>query len=123
LTFMHCAAPASIAESPSKVHVVLSEPPSIIKFRIPVVHCRPEIPLTTVTIFRIYGKLIDKIHVTHGDVVSYDLSKALQINVRIDNPSGFVEEVVGNHYVVAFGDIREELKLISNWLGMKYIET
>lgn len=123
LTFMHCAAPASVAESPSKVHVVLSEPPSIIRFRIPVVHCRPEIPLTTVTIFRIYGKLVDKIHVTHGNVVSYDLSKALQMNVRIDNPSGFVEEVVGNHYVLAFGDIREELKLISNWLGMKYVET
>ncbi len=123
LTFMHCAAPASIAESQSKVHIMLSEPPSIIKFRIPVVHCRPEIPLTEVTIFRIYGKLIDKIHVVHGNVVSYDVGKALQINVRIDNPSGFIENVVGNHYVLAFGDIRDELKLVSDWLGMEYLET
>ncbi len=123
LTFMHCAAPASVADSPSKVHVVLSEPPSIIKTRIPVVHCRPEIPLTEVTIFRIYGGLIDKIHITRGNVVSYDIGKALQINVKIDNPSGFVKEVAGNHYVIAFGNISEEVKLISEWLGIKYIET
>ncbi|MEM1982864.1 MAG: hypothetical protein QXZ10_03540 [Sulfolobales archaeon] len=123
LTFMHCAAPASIAEPDSKVHVVLSEPPSIIKARIPVIHCRPEVPLTEVTIFRIYGKFIDKMHVTHGNVVSYDLGKALQINIKIDNPAGFIDEVVGNHYVIAFGDIREELKLISEWLGLKYVET
>jgi L-fucose isomerase-like protein len=123
LTFMHCAAPASVAEDSSKVHIVSSEPPSIIRYRIPVVHCRPEIPLTTVTIFRIYGKLIDKVHVTIGNVVSYGISNALQIRVRIDNPSKFLEEVVGNHYVIAFGDIRGGLKLFSKWLGLNYIET
>ncbi|MCS7108375.1 MAG: hypothetical protein RMH77_07205 [Sulfolobales archaeon] len=123
LTFMHCAAPSSIAESDSKVHVKLAEPPSIIKVRIPVIHCRPEIPLTEVTIFRIYGKSIDKVHVTHGNVVSYDLSKALQINVKIDDPAGFIDGVVGNHYVISFGDIREELRLLCGWLGMKYVET
>ncbi len=123
LTFMHCAAPASIAEDPSKTHVVLSEPPSIIKARIPVVHCRPEIPLTTVTIFRLYGKYIDKIHATTGTVVGYDLSKALQIKVKIDNPRAFVDSVVGNHYVIAFGDLRSQLRQLSEWLGIKYIET
>lgn len=123
ITFMHCAAPATVAEDTHKVHIVQSEPPSIIRTRIPVIHCRPEIPLTTVTIFRIYGKNIDKIHVTAGSVIGYDIRGALQVRVRVDNPKAFLENIVGNHYVIAFGDIRERLKLLSDWLNIKYIET
>jgi len=123
ITFMHCAAPASVADDPRKVSIVRAEPPSIIRARIPVIHCRPQVPPGTVTMFRIYGRYLDKMHVTSGELISSDISRALELKIKVDSPAGFINEVAGNHYVIALSDIRKELKLMCSWLGIKYIET
>jgi len=39
------------------------------------------------------------------------------------NPEAFAREIVSNHYAMAQGDMREELRLLCRWLGLRYIET
>ncbi len=124
VTFIHCAAAASISEEAGSVDILEAEPPSIIKEKVMAVHCRPKVPEgKIVTVFRIYGRLFDTIYATLGRVVSSSISKGVEFKVKIDNPREFINYTTGNHFVVAFGDIRHELKLLSEWLKIKYIET
>ena len=59
-----------------------------------------------------------------GDLSSCEPSPNLMVNVRIKGDRwDFLGQCFGNHYVVVAGDIRPELKLLSQWLGITIFET
>ncbi len=75
-----------------------------------------------VTIFRIDN---DRIIATYGEILwSKNMITACrtQVFVKINNPDKFVEETTGNHHVICYGNILEELRLLSYLLELKYIK-
>jgi L-fucose isomerase-like protein len=86
--------------------------------------CRPRLEPGPVTLVRFYGLDCDKMHVAKGELLSCEQSPNLMVKVRIDgNRRDFLEQCFGNHYVLAAGDIRDELNLICQWLGITQFET
>jgi L-fucose isomerase-like protein len=72
-----------------------------------------------VTILRLGGPNLDTMLVARGDIVNGDIGDPnlcrTQIEVKIDgNPLELVEKSIGNHMLVAYGDIVEELKILSS---------
>lgn len=122
LTLVHCGAPASLASN--KKAVVLGKSQLALERGFETMTCRPPLDRGTVTIFRIYGRACDKLHLASGELKSSEQSPNLTVKVRINaNRWDFLDQCLGNHYVVASGDIRSELKLLCKWLGITMIET
>jgi L-fucose isomerase-like protein len=72
-----------------------------------------------VTILRLGGPNLDTMLIARGVIVNGDIGDPnlcrTQIEVRIDgNPLELVEKSIGNHMIVAYGDIVEELKIVSS---------
>lgn len=122
LTLVHCGAPASLASN--KREVVLSKSQLAMERGFETMTCRPRLEAGLVTLFRFYGRDCDKMHVALGELSSCEPSPNLMVNVRVTgNRWDFIGQCFGNHYVVAAGDIRPELKLLSKWLGITIFET
>jgi L-fucose isomerase-like protein len=122
LTLVHCGAPASLALN--KKNVVLGKSQQAMERGFNTVTCRPEIDTGTVTLFRFYGWNCDKIHLAMGELLNCELSPNLKVKVRIhQNRWDFLKQCLGNHYVVVPGDIRNELRLLCDWLGITIYET
>jgi hypothetical protein len=63
-------------------------------------------------------------HVAMGELLNCDQSANLTVNVRIaGDRRDFLGQCFGNHYVLAAGDIRPELSLLTRWLGITMLET
>ena len=122
LTLVHCGAPASLAAN--KREVVLAKSQLALERGFETMTCRPRLERGPVTVFRFYGRDCDKLHLAFGELISCEQSPNLTVKVRINsNRWDFLDQCFGNHYVVAAGDIRSELKLLCKWLGITIFET
>ncbi len=123
LSMVHCSAPAALAEDPSKALVGAYRPPMTLGSYVMAV-CKPQIPPGPVTIFRLFGRNLDKIHLTMGELASYEFDPALKVNVKVTGDvKKFVKNVSGNHYLLVPGNIKEELYELCDWLKVQIIET
>jgi L-fucose isomerase-like protein len=122
LTLIHCGAPASLASY--KTEVVLAKSQLALERGFETLTCRPRLANGPVTVFRFYGRDCDRLHMASGDLVSSELSPNLTVKVKVNgNRWDFLEQCLGNHYLMVAGDIRNELKLLGKWLGVTIIET
>ncbi len=122
LTLVHCGAPASLASN--KCMVALGKSQLALERGFETMTCRPRLDPGPVTIFRLYGSQCDKLHLAAGELINCETSPNLTVKVRIKgNRWEFLDQCYGNHYLVVAGDIRSELELLSNWLGVKIFET
>jgi L-fucose isomerase-like protein len=122
LTLTHCGAPASLASNKSEV--VLTKSQLALERGFDTMTCRPQLTQSPVTVFRFYGMECDKLHLASGELISSEQSPNLMVKVKINgNRWEFLEQCLGNHYLVVEGDIRSELTLLCNWLGVTVFET
>jgi L-fucose isomerase-like protein len=63
-------------------------------------------------------------HIAVGEVTGSQTSPDMagQIQLHGDREE-FLEQCLGNHYVVVPGDIRGELRQLNRWLGIQLFET
>ncbi len=122
LTLIHCGAPTSLAGNKSEV--VFSNSQLARERGFETMTCRPRLENGPVTLFRLYGRECDKLHLAPGDLLGSELSPNLTVRVKLNGDRwDFLEQCFGNHYIVAAGDIRAELKLLGKWLGITIHET
>jgi L-fucose isomerase-like protein len=122
LTLTHCGAPASLASNKSEM--VLAKSQLALERGFDTMTCRPQLTQSPVTVFRFYGMECDKLHLASGELISSEQSPNLMVKVKINgNRWEFLEQCLGNHYLVVEGDIRSELTLLCNWLGVTVFET
>jgi L-fucose isomerase-like protein len=122
LTLIHCGAPASL--STDQAEVVLGNSQLALARGFETITCRPRLAPGPVTLFRFYGKECDKMHLARGSLIDCEQQPNLTIKVRIEGDrSAFLDQCLGNHYVMAAGDHRSELKLLAKWLGITVFET
>jgi L-fucose isomerase-like protein len=122
LTLVHCGGPASLAANNAAVVLAKSELAQQRGFE--TITCRPRLPAGPVTLFRLYGPNCDQLHMALGDLTGCEQSPNLSVAVQLAGSRwDFLSQCFGNHYVVAPGDIRPELILLSKWLGIQVSET
>jgi len=122
LTLIHCGAPASLASN--RKETMVSKSQLALERGFETLTCRPRLENGPVTLFRFYGWECDKLHLASGELLGSELSPNLTVKVKLDsNRWNFLEQCFGNHYIVAAGDIRGELKLLGKWLGITIFET
>jgi L-fucose isomerase-like protein len=122
LTLTHCGSAASLASNRSEV--VLAKSQLALERGFETMTCRPRLERGPVTIFRFYGQECDKLHLASGELMSCEQSPNLTVKVKINaNRWDFLDQCLGNHYLVVAGDIRSELKLLCKWLGITIFET
>jgi L-fucose isomerase-like protein len=118
-----CSASASIAGSSDVVVCDMAVPP-MFQMKERVVAVRPAISWDEVTLLRISGKNIDRVHMVHGKVVAADRRDFVELKIRL---SGDIEEFLGNlhgHlYAVVPGNVRKRMILLCEWLGLRLIES
>jgi L-fucose isomerase-like protein len=122
LTMVHCGAPVSLASKHREV--LLGKSMLAMERGFETITCRPSLAEGSVTLIRYYGWDCDRMHIAMGELQSSEQIPNLMVKIRLDgNRWDFLEQCSGNHYVVAPGDIRSELKLLCKWLGVTLIET
>lgn len=122
LTLRHCGGPASLSKS--KKVVILDKSLLATQYGFTTFTCRPQLSKGKVTLIRLYGKNVDKMHVASGEIVDCDTSQDLTVFIKLaGDRSDFLEHCMGNHYLVVSGNILEELKLFCNWLNIDIVET
>jgi len=80
----------------------------------------------TVTILRLGGSKLDKMLVAKGVVVNGDIGDPnlcrTQVEVRVyGSPLKLVDESIGNHMVMVYGDIVDQLKVVADIAGVTLI--
>jgi L-fucose isomerase-like protein len=122
LTLIHCGAPASLASN--REETMVSKSQLALERGFETLTCRPHLESGPVTLFRFYGRECDKLHLASGELLGSELSPNLTVKIKLKgNRWDFLEQCFGNHYIVATGDIRSELKLLGKWLGITILET
>jgi len=122
LTLVHCGAPASLASSPRDV--VLGQSQLAVQRGFQTLTCRPRLQPGPVTLLRLYGRECNKMHLAVGEITSSQTSPDLAVQVRLGGSRGeFLKQCLGNHYVMAAGDLRRELRQLGTWLGIQLFET
>ena len=122
LTLIHCGAPASLSRN--KKDVVLGKSQLALERGFETLTCRPRLEQGPVTLLRFYGSGCDKLHLAKGELTGCEQYSNLTARIRLNgNRWDFLEQCFGNHYIVAAGDIRSELKLLCNWLEIEIFET
>jgi|GEM_PF-681767 len=122
LTLVHCGAPASLAGD--RKNVVVERSQLALERGFETLTCRPRLEQGPMTLFRLYGSECNKLHLAFGELIACEQSPNLTVKVKISgNRWDFLEQCFGNHYVMAAGDLRNELKLLSKWLDIAVIET
>jgi L-fucose isomerase-like protein len=122
LTLVHCGAPATLAADRSQV--VLGRSQLALERGFETLTCRPQLHPGPVTLFRLYGERCDGLHLAAGELQSSEQSPSLEAKIKLDgNRWDFLDQCFGNHYVVAAGDIRKEMRLLGKWMDIKVFET
>lgn len=118
----HCSAPVSLAEDISKVNIgERTDPKSAGK----TAFANFALKQGPATLVRFFGKDLDKIHMTYGELNRPSEKYWGGISMLIDSKGKtgeFLENVSGNHYLFTYGDIRKELRLFAKWKGLILIE-
>lgn len=119
-TVCHCGASPSLTCG----DVILDLSPVALRQGFNTVTCRPELANGFVTMVRLYGSVCDRMHIACGEIISCDRRESLTVSIKLHGDrAAFIEECTGNHYIVASGDIREELHLFANWMKINIKET
>jgi len=122
LTLTHCGAPASLASK--KRDVLLAKSQLALERGFETMTCRPRVAQGPVTVFRFFGMECDRLHLASGELIECEQSPNLTVKVRINaNRWDFLDQCLGNHYLVVAGDIRAELRLLCKWFGITIAET
>ena len=122
LTLIHCGAPASLASN--REETMVSKSQLALERGFETMTCRPPLEKGPVTLFRFYGQECDQLHLASGELLGSELSPNLTVKVKLNgNRWDFLEQCLGNHYIVVAGDLRGELKLLGKWLGITIFET
>jgi len=122
LTLVHCGAPASLAGD--RKDVVVERSQLALERGFETLTCRPLLEKGPMTIFRFYGSECNKLHLAFGELIACEQSPNLTVRVRINGDRwDFLEQCFGNHYIMAAGDLRDELKLLCKWLDIAVIES
>jgi L-fucose isomerase-like protein len=90
--------------------------------------CRPRMDAGPATVFRLFGAGCDTLHVAaecgFQTVLGAESGTDMRLQAKLRGDRwDFLRWCLGNHYVVAPGDVREELLLLSKWLGITVHET
>jgi L-fucose isomerase-like protein len=119
----HCSAPASIAED-GEVLVCERSPPAMFDIKGKVVSIRPDIKWKEVTLLRISGRNLDKVHMALGEVVDINKTEFMGVKIKLlGNVDEFIENLHGHHYAIAQGNLSKQMKLLCEWLRLKLIIT
>lgn len=64
-------------------------------------------------------------HIAVGKVIETELRQGLfpAAEIELEGIDDFIENIMSQHYALAYGDLREKLKILCNLLGLKYIIT
>jgi len=124
LTLAHCAAASSLAKGGEVVisgktqKEIGDRPPTLAE-------CRPKIPKgEPATLVRLLGKKANRLHLSFGKIEDCDIEEQVKVILRLNgDPKKFIEYAMGNHYVMALGDLREKLKIFCRRLNIEVIET
>ncbi len=117
----HCSAPISLAADSSKVSIGERTDP---RSKGKTAFVNFDLRQGPATLVRFYGKGLDKIHMTCGYLQSKgDYWGGISLVVESKgNTSEFLDNVSGNHYLFAYGDIRKELRMFAEMKGLQVIE-
>lgn len=122
LTLVHCGAPASLSARRCDVQLCASGVAAERGFQ--TVVCRPNIAPGPATVLRLFGAGCDSLHVAAADILGAESGKDMRLTAKLKGDRWeFLRWCLGNHYIVAAGDIREELQLLAEWLGITVHET
>ncbi|MGI0080001.1 MAG: hypothetical protein ACRECH_10285 [Nitrososphaerales archaeon] len=117
----HCAAPISLASDASKINIVeRTDPKSAGK----TAFANFKLKNGAVTLVRFYGRNLDKIHMTFGelkDTGEYWGGMRPVVELK-GNAAEFLRNVSGNHYLLTYGDVREELRVFAELHGLQVRE-
>jgi L-fucose isomerase-like protein len=118
LMLIHCGGPAALAADPRST--VLGRSALGLERGFETVTCRPRLPPGPVTLLRFYGGNCDHMHVAAGTLLDCQQSPNLGVNVQLSGDRwDFLDQCLGNHYLVVPGDVRLELALWCRWQGVE----
>jgi L-fucose isomerase-like protein len=123
LTLRHCAASLRLGRPGQKVQLGDQLPPATLQMDRQLVMCKPQLARGPVTLTRLHGAGCNQLHLALGDIVEAEDDDRPIVHIRLRNPKAFLDEVCGNHYLVTYDDLREQLKLLVRWLGLELLET
>ncbi|MGI0081448.1 MAG: hypothetical protein ACRECH_17730, partial [Nitrososphaerales archaeon] len=117
----HCAAPISLANNASKIDIVeRTDPKSAGK----TAFANFKLKNGAATLARFDGRKLDKIHMTFGelkDTGEYWGGMRPVVESK-GNAAEFLRNISGNHYLLTYGDIREELRIFAELHGLEVRE-
>jgi L-fucose isomerase-like protein len=117
----HCSAPLSLASDSSKIKIgERTDPKSVGK----TAFLNFGLKSGPATLVRFFGKNLDKVHMTHGELKSsgnYWGGISMTVESK-GSAEEFLNTVSGNHYLFTYGDIRKEIRLFAKWRGLELIE-
>jgi L-fucose isomerase-like protein len=117
----HCSAPVSLAKDSAQVSLVeRTDRGKAGK----TVFAHFDFKNGPVTLVRFYGRRLDKVHMTWGELSAtgqYWGGISLEVHSN-GNARNFLNNVCGNHYLLTYGDIRRELRLFAEWNDLEVLE-
>jgi len=122
LTLTHCGAACGVAAG-GAVHIRQQFAPAHVGVPTELAQCVPAFPAGPATLLRLHGPQLDQMHLAMGEVVGSDVSQRLTVQVRLEQPARFLQELCANHYLLAAGDLRPAVRVLCEWLGIGLTET
>jgi len=121
LSLLHCGAPASLKKNERPV--VISESIEGREKGFPAPTCYPEVKRGVVTVLRLYGRKKMFLHMVKGELIDNSIYQGkfmVKVNLNTDRKK-FIEDCLGNHYVIVPANVEEEMKLLCNWLDIHLV--
>ncbi len=118
LVMVNCAGSASLSNNSKDTTIVTGG--STVDMPVPLAFCRPMLPNTEVTLARIFGRNLDKIHVAVGQLVSCETREGVTLSIRMkEDIKTFLGKICNAHYIIYPRDISRHLKLLCTWMGIE----
>ncbi len=115
----HCTAPVALHTGPDLPVLGEQKLPDTIGLSELMAMGRPLLPAGPVTLFRLEGIELDRMHLATGEIVDCDNSVRTILRSRLNgDPQRFLERVSGNHYIFTWGDQSAPLQILGEWLGI-----
>ncbi len=117
----HCSAPISLARNPADISLVERTDRGRVG---KTVFAHFEFKNGPVTLVRFYGRSLDKMHMTWGELRSTgQYWGGIELELHSNGNAGtFLNNICGNHYLLTYGDIRPELRLFAEWNDLEILE-
>lgn len=122
LALKHCGASCQMVGD-GQVAIAGLKAPATVGVDRTLVMCMPQLQSGRATLMRLHGREAYRMHVAMGDVISSESGEGTSVRVRLDRPAEFLGEVCGNHYLLAYGDLRRRLAALAEWMGIQITET